>query len=73
MRKQIIEGGIADFAELASKFSDCSSGEKGGDLGTFGFGEMHKEFENAAFALKIGEISSIVESESGIHIIYRTE
>ena len=62
-----------DFAELAMEYSDDSSAENGGDLGTFGLGEMVPEFENAAFALEPGEISGIVETEYGFHIIKLTE
>ena len=62
-----------DFATLASKESDCSSARNGGDLGPFGRGQMQKPFEDAAFALKVGELSGVVSSDSGVHIIRRTE
>lgn len=59
------------FEALAKERSDCSSFKRGGDLGWFGRGEMQPSFENAAFALKIGEVSGIVESDSGVHLIKR--
>lgn len=70
---QKIEDGSAGFAELASKYSDCSSYKKGGDLGKFKRGMMQKPFEDAAFALKVNEMSGIVDSDSGLHIILRTK
>lgn len=63
--------GKASFSELASKYSDCSSAKRGGDLGPFGRGAMQKPFEQAAFALKVGELSTPVDTDSGIHLIER--
>jgi len=59
-----------DFAVLAREFSsDPGSNEKGGDLGWFRLGEMVPEFEKAAFALHPGQISEVIESKFGFHII----
>lgn len=62
-----------DFATVAKEYSEDSSASSGGELGTFGRGKMVTEFENAAFAMKAGEISDIVETEYGYHIIKVTD
>eukprot|EP00035_Acanthoeca_spectabilis_P024136 m.452493 g.452493 ORF g.452493 m.452493 type:complete len:165 (-) comp20339_c0_seq1:74-568(-) len=68
-----IVAGEKDFAEIAKTESDCSSAKRGGDLGPFGRGKMQPPFEKATFALKVGEISDLVFTDSGVHIIKRTE
>lgn len=66
--KQVKEG--ADFATLAKENSaDTVSAVRGGDIGPFGRGQMVPSFEEAAFALKVGEISDLVETQFGYHII----
>ncbi|KAI9756306.1 MAG: protein kinase ssp1 [Chaenotheca gracillima] len=66
-----IRSGETTLGDLAVSESDCGSARKGGDLGFFGRGDMQKEFEEAAFALKPGEMSGIVETASGVHLIER--
>jgi len=59
----------ASFEKLAKDKSLCPSSKKGGDLGWFGKGQMVREFETAAFALKPGQLSKAVKTQFGWHII----
>lgn len=61
------------FARIASQESDCSSADRGGDLGAFTRGKMQKAFENATFDTEVGCLSDLVDSDSGIHIILRLQ
>jgi peptidyl-prolyl cis-trans isomerase C len=61
--------GGADFAELASEYSQCPSASQGGDLGYFSRGRLAKTFEDAAFRLQPGQLSEVVETQFGYHII----
>lgn len=69
--QQQLQGG-ADFGELARAHSDCPSKARGGDLGSFGRGQMVGEFETAAFGLPVGGTSGVVETPFGYHLITRT-
>ena len=63
----------AKFAELAKANSACPSGKKGGDLGEFGHGMMVPEFDKAAFELEVGQISDVVKTQFGYHLIMTTK
>lgn len=72
LRKRILKG--ESFATLAILYSeDPGSAKKGGELGMYGKGELYPEFEEVAFNLKEGEISGIVETEAGFHVIQMIE
>ena len=67
--KKLAEG--KTFEELAQSHSKCPSGKSGGDLGSFGKGMMVASFEEAAFALEVGETSKPVRTQFGFHLIQR--
>jgi len=67
LHKELVNG--ADFATLARENSTCPSSRQGGELGWFGKGRMDSRFEQVAFALKPGEVSAVVETRFGYHII----
>jgi peptidyl-prolyl cis-trans isomerase C len=71
IRRRLEQG--AKFAELAAAYSDCPSGRKaGGSLGWVSRGMMVPEFDEALFALAIGELSQAVETTFGFHVIHKT-
>ncbi len=70
--REDIKMGARDFGEAALDESDCSSARRRGNLGPFARGTMQKPFEDCAFSLKVGELSQIIETQSGLHIILRT-
>ena len=72
IRMLIVDDG-KDFAEMAREHSDGPSSTKGGDLGKFKFEVMAKPFSEAAFALGVNEVSDVVETGFGFHVIKRTE
>ena len=62
----------ANFEDLAKEYSKCPSGQKGGDLGSFGKGQMVQAFEDVAMGLDVGQVSGVVGTRFGFHIIKRT-
>jgi len=70
LEKKLSDG--AEFEKLARDFSICPSGKDGGNLGEFGKGVMVPSFEKAAFALLPGEVSPIIRTQFGFHLIKRT-
>lgn len=71
IRTRVQEG--ASFDEEAAAHSDCPSGKNGGSLGWFARGMMVEDFDRAAFDLPVNELSEIIETSFGFHIIYKTE
>lgn len=71
IRKQIEEG--ATFEDMAAAHSECPSGKQnGGSLGWFGRGMMVPEFDEAVFSMNVGELSDIIETQFGFHVIFKT-
>lgn len=70
--KEQIEAGT-EFAALATEHSDCPSSAQGGDLGSFGPGAMVEPFDSTVFGLDVGQVSDVVETQFGLHLIHRTE
>lgn len=67
LKNQIIGG--ADFAEIARKYSNCPSGEEGGDLGEFGKGDMVKEFDDVVFSADLNVVHGPIETQFGFHLL----
>ena len=66
--KAAIEAG-ADFAQLARDNSTCPSGRQGGDLGSFGRGQMVREFDEVVFSAPIGVVQGPVKTQFGYHLL----
>lgn len=71
IRERVLAG--KDFADEAAAHSMCPSGKEGGSLGWFSRGMMVPEFDEAAFSMKVGDVSDIIETQFGYHIIYKTD
>ena len=67
-----IKGG-ADFAALAKEHSSCPSGNNGGELGTFGRGQMVAEFETACFDGDVNDVQGPIKTQFGYHVVQVTE
>jgi peptidyl-prolyl cis-trans isomerase C len=67
LKQQIADG--ADFGELAKVHSKCPSGAQGGALGTFGPGQMVKEFDDVVFSAPVGEVQGPVKTQFGFHLV----
>ena len=70
--KSQIESG-ADFVEIAKKYSQCPSSQKGGELGEFGPGQMVKEFDDVVFSAEINKTHGPIQTQFGYHLIEITE
>ena len=67
LKEEIIGG--ADFGDVAREHSQCPSSQKGGDLGSFGQGEMVPEFDEVVFSAEVGETHGPVQTQFGYHLI----
>lgn len=70
--KQEIENG-RDFAEVAKQHSSCPSGRQGGDLGSFGPGQMVPEFDKVVFSGELGQVHGPVKTQFGYHLLEITD
>lgn len=70
--KSEIEGG-ADFAQLAKENSSCPSSQQGGELGSFGRGQMVPEFDQVVFSAPVGVVQGPVKTQFGYHLVLVTE
>ncbi len=70
--KTRIEGG-EDFAAVAKEHSGCPSGQNGGELGSFGPGQMVREFDEVVFSGEVGKVLGPVQTQFGFHLIEVTE
>ena len=60
---------IENFTDMAKEYSCCNSGARGGSLGTFGRGQMVKEFDEVVFSAPVGEVQGPVETQFGFHLV----
>ncbi len=67
LKDQIVDG--VDFAALAQEHSTCPSGQRGGDLGSFGPGQMVREFDSVVFSANLNEVQGPLKTEFGYHLI----
>ena len=67
LKQKIVDG--ADFAEIARAHSNCPSGRRGGELGTFGRGQMVREFDEVVFSAPVREVQGPVKTQFGYHLI----
>ena len=70
--KAAIENG-ADFAQVAKENSSCPSSRQGGELGTFGRGQMVPEFDQVVFSAPVGEVQGPVKTQFGYHLVEVTD
>ncbi len=71
LKKEIEEG--TDFAAVAQQYSQCPSGQQGGNLGEFGPGQMVQEFDTVVFTGEVGKVLGPVKTQFGYHLIEVTE
>lgn len=71
LKQEIEKGG--DFAQIAKEHSQCPSGQRGGELGTFGRGQMVKEFDEVVFSAEVNEVQGPVKTQFGYHLLEVTD